>query len=389
MTLAASIKFVQGVTIGTPGVALLGATGTNVTASNGLDSPDVVRSKWTMIGVPGGSSVPTGLMSDGPQKTVIFLPDVRGTYHVELVVFDASGSQKKSRLCFGILETTGRLIPAFDAEAPALNFGGQLRGWAKYMEEYLRAVDSGGGGGGSPGGATDEIQVNDGAGGFAGSVSTGSKPATGRWRIPYDGTPGNTKLVVFKNSGAVDKDIWTWGFDAHTFGNFGIDLSLHGSGTTALDLASGLAVLTGATIIFTASGKIRIQAVETVNEGTAQGRVSTFEAEVKATAAPTTFGTFTTPTGSMTVIDVEIVAIKSDGSIGMRGKISQGFLNVADVITSDTPDAPAPSFIGGAPGWTFGFDTSAAPDVKVSVDPMADTVTFYIIRSAMRIVPAP
>lgn len=140
MALVAQIKFVQGATIGTPGVALYGALGTPVVASNG-NNASVVRWKWSMVGTPGGSSVPTGLISDGTTPTATFTPDVAGGYHVELVTFDASGAQKIDRRVFLVPEVSGRKIAPFDAEAPALNFLGQTRGWAPFMEEYCRFVD--------------------------------------------------------------------------------------------------------------------------------------------------------------------------------------------------------------------------------------------------------
>lgn len=140
MALVAQIKFVQGGNIGTPGIALIGVLSTNVVASNG-DNSSVVRWKWTMIGTPGGSSVPTGLVSDGTTPTMTFSPDVAGGYHVELVTFDANGSQKIDRRVFLVPELSTRRIAPFDAQAPALNFLGQTRGWAPFMEDYCRYLD--------------------------------------------------------------------------------------------------------------------------------------------------------------------------------------------------------------------------------------------------------
>jgi hypothetical protein len=140
MSLVAQIKFVQGGNIGTPGIALEGTVGTAVTASNG-DNSSVARWKWSMIGTPGGSSVPTGLISDGTTPTAVFTPDVTGGYHLELITFDASGAQKIDRRVFQVPELSGRRIAPFDAEAGALNFLGQARGWAPFMEDYCRYLD--------------------------------------------------------------------------------------------------------------------------------------------------------------------------------------------------------------------------------------------------------
>lgn len=140
MAVTAQIRFTQGVTIGTPGVAIIGTTGQAVAASNG-DNTDVVRWKWTMLDTPEGSAVPIGLISDGGISTALFTPDVSGGYHLELEVFPTSGASSRHRLCFQVAEPSGRLVPAFDAEAPALNFGGTTRGWRKIMDRWLRHVD--------------------------------------------------------------------------------------------------------------------------------------------------------------------------------------------------------------------------------------------------------
>lgn len=140
MAIEAKIKFVQGATIGTAGVSLIGTLSTPVDVSNG-DDTSVQRWIWRMIDTPPGSAVPVGLVSDGLTSTFQFVPDVRGGYEVELTIFDASGTQRTDRRVFQVLEESGRLIPPFSADAPALNFLGQTRGWAPYMEAYLEFVD--------------------------------------------------------------------------------------------------------------------------------------------------------------------------------------------------------------------------------------------------------
>ena len=141
MSVSAAIKFVQGANVGTAGIALFAdlAQGSAVTASNG-DNSQVVRWTWTMLGAPGGSSVPVGLMSDGSFPTASFNWDVAGGYHLELITTDINGNQAKDRRVFGVLEASGLFIPPFDAEAPALNFAGQPFGWHPSMEGHLRSI---------------------------------------------------------------------------------------------------------------------------------------------------------------------------------------------------------------------------------------------------------
>ncbi len=140
MGIAASIKFIQGATIGTPGVSLFGVLSTPVDVTNG-DDTGVIRWKWSMVSVPPGSAVPLGLVSDGATTTFQFVPDMRGGYEVELIVYDRSGTQKVDRRVFQIKELSERYIPPFSADAAALNFLGQLRGWSPAIEAYLYFVD--------------------------------------------------------------------------------------------------------------------------------------------------------------------------------------------------------------------------------------------------------
>jgi hypothetical protein len=140
MAVAALIKFVQGLNVGTAGVALIGELGTNVTASNAVDN-DVTRWKWTCIDAPDDSAMSPGVLSDGAASTYTFAADARGGFHIELEVFPASGASKTHRLTFQVPELSGRLVPAFDAEATELNFSGTTRGWRKIMDAWLRHLD--------------------------------------------------------------------------------------------------------------------------------------------------------------------------------------------------------------------------------------------------------
>lgn len=223
MAITAAIKFVQGGNIGTPGVALVGDVGTNVVASNG-DNTGVQRWKWSMVGVPGGSAVPTGLISDGATTTATFLPDVRGGYHLELVAFDVAGAQKKDRRVFIVNELSGRKIPPFDAEAAALNFLGQTRGWAPDMENYLRFLDLFSVGPSVPIGSRAFSQVSSAVEGKQtfcdiGSLETTTNTPTAlySWAIPAGcvadveaivevNEPLTPNYAVFKQSSAVRRD---------------------------------------------------------------------------------------------------------------------------------------------------------------------------------------
>jgi len=139
------VKFVQGLTVGTPGVALIGATGTSVTVSNGGTNPAPDPGTWTfdVLGVPSSSSVPTGVVQTGPTPTWNFTPDVPGCYVVSLtVVDDTTGAASTDVRAFGIYTSLGApyLIPAFTGDDKSLNFGSQTTGWDVYMEAWLNLL---------------------------------------------------------------------------------------------------------------------------------------------------------------------------------------------------------------------------------------------------------
>lgn len=138
MAVAALIKFVQGVSTPPAGQALIGATAALVTASNGDDSGVAIR-EWTMVDVPAGSILTTGVVGIAP--TFAFTPDVAGGYHLKLAVADLNGNGAQDFRVFQVAEPSGMVLPPFDALAPSLNFGGQLRGWAPAMDAWLRVFD--------------------------------------------------------------------------------------------------------------------------------------------------------------------------------------------------------------------------------------------------------
>lgn len=146
MSVAAAVKFVQGFVVGTPGQALFGVLTTNVTVSNGVNT-GVVRWVFEVLAVPTGSAVPIGVAQDGPLSTWTFSPDVTGGYLVKVTVY-SSGDQEQATdaRCFGVPELSGHFIPPFTPRDEfgdaVLNFGGQTRGWAVYLETWLKYVDT-------------------------------------------------------------------------------------------------------------------------------------------------------------------------------------------------------------------------------------------------------
>lgn len=144
MSVAAAVQFTQGVNVGPAGQALFGVTGTSVSAANG-DNTGVKSWAFTMVDVPPTSAVATGLVQSGSGPTYSFDPDVSGGYLMSITVTGYDGSTATDTRCFGVKRPSGLFVPPFTATAPMLNFGGQARGWAAYMDTlvaWLAILDS-------------------------------------------------------------------------------------------------------------------------------------------------------------------------------------------------------------------------------------------------------
>lgn len=206
MAVQSLIQFKQGATTGAPGVAITGVLTTQVQASNGGVGDVVLTYKWTWIDTPPGSAIPRGLITEGNVPQIVFAPDVVGDYHLELVVYGINGFFSTDRRVFRVPRATARAIPAFDAEAPALNFLGNTRGWAPDMETWLTYLDSL-----APGGSTGYMQYNSGTTpGFAGTsllTVTGS-PAF----LTFTGKPLHqedySRFSVASGSGSEARSQW-------------------------------------------------------------------------------------------------------------------------------------------------------------------------------------
>jgi hypothetical protein len=143
VTVEALIKFVQGATIGVPGQSLFGVAGTAVTGSNvPVAAGPIVRWRWELLDVPPASALVPGVLSDGPTPTVTFTPDAQYGFRIKLTVFDNQGNFSIDTRVFGVLDGNGHFIPPFGSPDVELNFGGQTRGWSKYLEQWLASISS-------------------------------------------------------------------------------------------------------------------------------------------------------------------------------------------------------------------------------------------------------
>jgi len=128
MAITAAITFSQGGTSTPAGQAMLGAVGVPVTVANGSDI-GVTSWEWTLLSVPPGSALSTGIFSTSP--TGVFTPDVEGqAFLIRLTVTGVGREAAVDMRAFGIIGPMGWLIPAFLGDHRAHNFDGQTRGWA-------------------------------------------------------------------------------------------------------------------------------------------------------------------------------------------------------------------------------------------------------------------
>jgi hypothetical protein len=145
----ADINFTQGSSVGGAGFALIGTTGTAVVVSNGDDS-GIVNWQFTVADVGVGSSNAQGVVQNGGTPTYTFTPDVSGCYVVNLVTTDNQGNLYEDTRVFGVLETSGRLIPSYLGTDKAMNFVisavENTKGWSPFLQAYLKAVDEAAGG---------------------------------------------------------------------------------------------------------------------------------------------------------------------------------------------------------------------------------------------------
>lgn len=136
--------------------------------------------RWTWIDVPTLSAFPLGFITEGPVDNISFVPDVEGDYHLMVESFGTTGFKTVDRRVFRVELASLRALPAFDAEADALNFGGQTRGWKPDMEAWLLYIENLVSPGMSSSGANQTVQTAGAiAGTFAGATGLFAGTASG------------------------------------------------------------------------------------------------------------------------------------------------------------------------------------------------------------------
>ncbi len=158
MSAVALIKFTQGATVGTAGVAQLGIVSSIVTVQNGSVS-DIASWQIDVIDAPTGSVVPVTTIAysnSGNTPSATFTPDITGSYRIRLQVWDVVnrvGTVKDTDIrVFAIPELNSFIVPPYQAwpqqlpptqsgatgnKPDEMNFAGQTKGWGGTGEDGL------------------------------------------------------------------------------------------------------------------------------------------------------------------------------------------------------------------------------------------------------------
>ena len=166
MSVEALIKFTQGFTTDVAGRAVAGSISIPVDITNG-DDTGVDFWEFTLLDVPPGSIISTGVKSSGASPTVSFTPDATGCYRWKLTVRNSTTGETDTDIRnFGAPNNRGWIIPSYQKnpdpidisiKPDELNFTNQLRGWAGNGVEGLLVY------------ILNDIFSN----GFAGGIGTG------------------------------------------------------------------------------------------------------------------------------------------------------------------------------------------------------------------------
>jgi lysophospholipase L1-like esterase len=158
MPVTAKLQFTQGATVGNPGEAIVGVSGTAVTCSNvdNASGGGVRNWKYTLTDISGGASVQVAhLLSDGPVPTATVTPDTYGTWRVELVTTGNDGTLAKDARVIIVPNARGWKLPAFSETADEVNYRKadtslNRRGWADAMDFIFSDIVTALGGGPAP-----------------------------------------------------------------------------------------------------------------------------------------------------------------------------------------------------------------------------------------------
>ena len=168
---AALIKFIQGLTVGGDGQALIGSVGTAVVINN-VDNTDI--EEWwidllyveptSVLGpITPGAPVSLG-HALGPTPSANFNPDIPGSYRVRILVRDIVGNTDTDIRVFSVPLANGAILPPYQddprplpsiasglpgAKPNEMNFNGQLYGWSgdsspsrKLLNQQIRDADA-------------------------------------------------------------------------------------------------------------------------------------------------------------------------------------------------------------------------------------------------------
>ncbi len=392
---------------GTPGVARKDLwQNREVTARS--TAPGNISYSWAFLDIPPGSAA---VLADASTANARFTPDLPGSYRVQLTTNGGGPGNVQILIAAVTFDNAGALtqrgwrLPAFGEVAGEDNFGGQLRGWAEAFEfiladtrTALAAL--------SPPGANKQITFND-SGVYGADADFTFDKATDILNIAAAGVLryGTTNVAgvgsVRFPTGARSIMRWRNAGNTQDLAALGIDVSDNlfigtDSAFTSAQMPPGIRMRAATSVYFGVGansyfelegGIISLKQPEVYNKGTADGEARTRETSLQTTdSAAHTLSSYVLPNNSMSIADIEVLAVRADGALGVWWKKSKSHLNDAGVVTQGTVRDVDSEAVGGAmPSWTVAFDVSGS-SARVRVNSQGDNVTWYIVRQGLAVV---
>lgn len=279
-------------------------------------------------------------------------------------------------------------------------------GVLKYRKTDGTIVVLSGGGGGSPGGSADEIQINNGSGGFGGAtrvkagtdyISVGTAPATfGHVRLPgdgfvysRDGNPGGSNVRLL-GLDVASQEVWmaTQGYNIRIFPGTARTLYLQSDTISMIDAAGTPHELFYLESGGSKAGRSGIDEWTSTNDAKGTERNRQAQSTQTTDASPTNVGSFT-PLANNTglVASWMVVAIKSDGSAMASYSVTASFRQSSGgVVTLEgTPIVTPISTALAVGGVTAATD---ATNVYLTITGIAATnIRWSWIRTSLEVIP--
>ncbi len=172
-----------------------------------------------------------------------------------------------------------------------------------------------------------------------------------------------------------------------TWANISTSIASGGFGGSANHPQLGACILRANDTLDVGNSIWSLTASEIINASTTNGEASSKEIELQTSdSSAHTLYSKAIPSNSGGILDIEVLAIKTNTTVMMWWKKSMGYLNIAGTITRGTQrDVDSETIGTGTPTWTVALDDDGAGNARVQVNSQGDTVNWYILGQRMDI----